>query len=120
MTTALPYPYGRFFGERWDAPRVEESIQVPTPVGELCLHCEEPIEEGDRGVLMPYIDAGMNTHVRAVHMECDLRAVLGGIAHLERRCTCYGGTDHDDNNMTRRESALATLAFIERRRGKPL
>ncbi|MGB6163616.1 MAG: hypothetical protein WCF33_20690 [Pseudonocardiaceae bacterium] len=70
----------RFFGPRWDAPRVDNATHVPTPVGERCLHCEEPIEAVDRGLLMTVVgtdDAGnWTTESRPAHLECDLRSTL--------------------------------------------
>ena len=32
----------QFFGRRADAPRWDDATEILTPVGELCLHCEEP------------------------------------------------------------------------------
>jgi hypothetical protein len=36
---------------------------------------------------------------------------MGSKAHLEQRCTCYGGQDHDDPNMTAREEAIWVLNY---------
>jgi len=45
-----------YFGPRWDAPLLDENAeQVPTPVGEVCFGCNEPIREADRGLLRSYV-----------------------------------------------------------------
>jgi hypothetical protein len=67
-----------YFGPRWDAPVVDHAQQVPTPVGLACYDCEEPVVEGDRGLLR----GG-----RPVHAECDLRRVMG---HQVGYCSCTG------------------------------
>jgi hypothetical protein len=75
-----PAPGGSpFFGERWDAPAVEDAVQVPTPVGEVCQYCGEPIAAGDRGwVRAPQVWA---------HTECEM---LGIVGHLYGVCSCSG------------------------------
>jgi hypothetical protein len=97
----------RFFGPRWDAPRVDNA----TPVGERCPHCEEPIEPDDRGLLMTVVgtdDAGnWTTESRPAHLECDLRSTL---SHLYRQCPCYA------RHPSIRAEAQATLAAINARR----
>lgn len=81
-----------YFGSPWDAPFIAPARQVPTPVGESCLGCEEPIVEGDRGVLMPLAhvgDDGQPAHrMAAEHRECFLLGVLG---HLAGQCYCHDG-----------------------------
>lgn len=76
-------------------------MQVPVPVGELCLFCDEPIEAGDRGEMMAYINAA-----RPVHVECGFRQVMGGPAHVKGTCSCQGGSDEPDLGMTHREASL--------------
>ena len=44
----------RWFGETWLAPVCDPRAHVPTPVGERCLDCRVTIEQGDRGVTIPY------------------------------------------------------------------
>lgn len=112
-----------WFGEPWGAggPAYicsSEADHIPTPVGSICLYCEEPIEEGDSGVTTPYIDAGTNVHMAAVHVECHLRQGLGGVNHIEGRCLCCGGDqDPDPPGLTAREAAIAAVAAFERREG---
>jgi hypothetical protein len=120
-----------WFGESWDAPMCEPGAHAPTPVGVLCMSCEEPIEEGDRGVMMPQggldelaarLDPlGLVTvgSVRGVaqHLECQLRSVLGSVGHIEGRCSCVGGDFEDPPGLTPREAAIAAVAAWERRYG---
>lgn len=108
----LPGSGTLFFGPRWDAPRVDHATQVDTPVGEVCLHCEEPIEAGDRGLLTPALlpnvtDGGFGWVVRTIHLECDLRAVL---SHTMRQCRCFA------QHPTLRAEARATLAALNEQR----
>lgn len=101
-----------FFGEPWPSGVCENARQRPTPVGELCLWCDEPIEDGQQGVFISaFGENGAVEHPE--HRECALRSVLGGVAHLERRCTCFGGGAHDDDDMTPRESALAAWQWVQ-------
>lgn len=80
-----------FFGERWDAPAVDDATQVPTPVGQPCLaECGDVIAEGDRGFLrgvVRMVDGELVGSVEPVHAECDLRSVMG---HQVGVCPCKG------------------------------
>lgn len=97
-----------FFGEPWPSGVCDYGVQVPTPIGELCLHCDEPIEEGQQGTFMFDLHGGR----RPTHRECSLRSVLGGIAHMRRTCSCFGGTDDPDGGMPYRRSALLVWAYV--------
>jgi hypothetical protein len=48
--------------------------RVPTPVGEPCLYCQEPIKESDCGILMPHM--GETVSDKPWHIIC-LRKSLG-------------------------------------------
>lgn len=103
-----------FFGERWDAPVVDDAIQVPTPVGEHCLHCVEPIEDGDCGFVQAMADLGPDGEMVErrcfTHAECDLRGVLGhqvGVCH----CTGYDAS---------RATAKLVWQRVSEQRGRPL
>ena len=98
-----------FFGQRWDAPAFDEAREVPTPVGEVCLFCEEPVSAGDSGTHMAYVGAE-GPGVRAVHIECFLRQSLGSLSHLTLRCSCYGGTEHEGHD---RDSARQVKKWLE-------
>jgi hypothetical protein len=95
-----------WFGRHLDAPAYEDAPEVEVPLGATCLGCGELVDEYDAGITMPYVDAGFEVQRCAYHVECHLRSVLGGVAHLERRCSCYGGKDHDGHS---REEARALL-----------
>ena len=41
-----------YFGEPWPSGVCDNGIQVPTPVGELCILCGTPIQDGDQGSFM--------------------------------------------------------------------
>lgn len=99
-----------WFGDPWPSyvcydenDRLLEEMRKPVPVGEDCLLCEEPFEEGHSGTAMPTADQG-GCQVRHVHKECSLRQVLGPPEHLDGECRCRepGGT-----GRTYREEALA-------------
>jgi len=79
-----------FFGERWDAPIVDDARQIPTPVGATCYHCGETVVDGDRG-LMRAVGRLVNDELVAsgepIHAECDLIGVSG---HTMGVCHCTG------------------------------
>jgi hypothetical protein len=114
----------RYFGEpypsrEYPAPMFEDGIEVPTPIGEPCLRCDEPIDEDDRGVLMPYLAADGKAHMVAFHFECHVRSTIGSVKHQRGECGCATGdfqTDDDAEYPTRREAARAALAELERLR----
>ena len=69
----------------------------------VCEYCDEPIQPGE----------GENdVGGRAFHAECFFRMVMGCVAHIEKRCSCFvpGSNDHDPEGMTRREAARAAFA----------
>ncbi len=74
-----------------------------------CLHCDEPITGPVEWIpLVTARGAGM----RARHPECAMRMVIGGLNHLQGRCTCCGGTEPPDPpGMTHREAALAAADY---------
>lgn len=102
----------KFFGERWDAPAFDDAEEVPTPVGSSCLTCGEPILMGESGITMPaYLNGGVS--IEPMHIECHLRQMLGCVAHLEERCSCHGGDEHDGFD---REAARAVMRWVQARR----
>lgn len=118
--------YRGWFGEPWGAggpaPVCDDPAErVETPVGVDCLWCDEPIEDGDSGIITPYVDAATNVHRAALHVECHLRQVIGGVNHIEGRCLCCGGReDPDPPGLTNREAAIAAVAALERREGQAI
>jgi hypothetical protein len=120
-----------WFGESWGAPMCEDAPHVTTPVGALCLHCEEPVRADDRGVTVP--QCGLDDLARrldperllapsrvALHLECHLRDTVGSVGHIEGRCSCVGGDEEDPPGLSRREAAVAAVAAWERRYGSQM
>lgn len=110
-----------YFGTRWDAPRVDDAIRVDTPIGALCLHCGEPIAEDDRGIMTTCVrlrDDSPVATTEPVHMECDVRASLGGIDHWRGTCFCATGVVSAPFPGTYREEALLVLAELNAHRAQ--
>lgn len=84
-----------------------QMVKVPTPVGELCLLCEEVIQPDDSGQMTVAISGTMEEpHARVVaqHREC---MSLGVVGHSVGLCTC---TDYE--GMSLREAALEAMRRI--------
>lgn len=63
-----------------------------------CIWCDEGIHASDRRAPEP----------QAMHWECGLRSVVGGLNHLNGQCSCCGGAlPPDPDGMTRRQAARA-------------
>jgi hypothetical protein len=111
-----------WFGEPWwsyicydeDGQLIAE-MRKPFPVGENCLHCDEPFSEeaGDSGQAMPCMKADRTGGIRHVHKECQFMEVAGPLAHHERTCRCYGGETAATPGMTRRQEALEVWRRLE-------
>jgi hypothetical protein len=96
----------KWFGVSWGAPMNEECPNVPPPVGERCVHCEEGIVAADSGVI--YANGPV------AHRNCFLRGVSGSLAHIMKQCSCYvpGSECGDPPNMTRRQAADEVAKFL--------
>ena len=72
-----------------------------------CQWCKERIK---RSEVDPLVQTPM-------HRECAFRSIMGSLAHIERRCSCFvkGAPETDPPEMTRREAAKAALAAWERK-----
>lgn len=66
-----------------------------------CDYCGEKILPGERA-----LTEGSN-----FHHECLFRAGAGSLGHLQKRCSCHGGTEEDPPGLTRRQAAAAALAY---------
>lgn len=109
------------FGGSWTADGGHD-VAVPTPVGQPCLWCGEPIAEGDQGQVMPVVQGdGRGAVLRPAHRECVLRSVMGSVAHMEGRCSCFGGDDPDDvdGGSGWRREGLALDAWLRRNAAWP-
>lgn len=105
-----------WFGKSWGAPVCEPATHAPTPVGEPCLWCDEPIVADDDGVLIVHL-ADNGPSLRPQHIECFERSITGGVNHLMKQCECCGGTlPPDPPNLTRRQAAAAASRLYALRR----
>jgi hypothetical protein len=64
-----------------------------------CEWCGEPVLAGERN----------HVGFKDMHVECGFRAVIGSVAHVLRRCSCYmsDSTLSDPPGLTKREAARA-------------
>jgi len=104
----------KIFGPLPWGPALDRSVPfVPTPVGQVCSWCAEPILAGDEGSLLPHRPKGAPPVDRPIHKECQARTVLGSVAHQAEACCCYGGKGEDDPALSKRDAARAALAYCE-------
>lgn len=76
----------------------------------VCPHCNEPVMPWERR-------ERYCNDVRWYHWECFARPILGSVAHIEKRCSCFvpGATEGDDPALTPRQAALASVeAYLKR------
>ena len=111
-----------WFGEPWPSRRLRAPIcecdahQVPTPVGDLCLLCDESVDEDDQGVMTMFVTAeGTAAGPRPIHIECQTRNTVGNLHHLLGHCT-HIGECNEMSTQTFRQEALAVWAYLERQR----
>jgi hypothetical protein len=81
----------------------------------ICIFCEESITAEDNGIATPFvrvIDGKTVADVGHVHKECQARAAMGSVAHLEHRCSCYG-IEEKEFPGTYREEALIVWSIIQ-------
>jgi hypothetical protein len=73
---------------------------------DVCPWCDEALQEGDAAALM---NGGK------MHIECFVREIVGSVAHQEKRCDHFGGSDDcDEKHATRREAARAAHVYFKR------
>ena len=109
----------QWFGHSWGAPICREGSKVEVPVGEPCLWCSEAITADDQGVSTPYLgEIGTDWCMRPMHLDCQLRSILGGINHQRGDCTCCGGVmPPDPPELTLREAARQAANYRAPRTG---
>lgn len=66
----------QYFGKPWDAPVCKDTRQALTPIGAPCLDCGRPIEEGDRGYLIPFARTDGPATIEVHHRVCFHRQVV--------------------------------------------
>src|SRR5215471_14392929 len=74
----------------------------------VCYHCEEQIEPAEVDQYCANVP---------MHHECAFRSIVGSVAHIEQRCSCYvpGSTESDPPGMSKRQAAkLALCVYRER------
>jgi len=107
----------KYFGKPYDAPVYIAVNCAPTPVGQQCLWCGEPIGLRDAGFMLPFVGDDKVSEV-PYHRACLLREILGSLSHVKRQCSCYvpGATCTctDPPEMTLREAAEAVVEYMER------
>lgn len=95
---------------------------VNPPIGELCTWCREPIASGEYGITLPHIsrnaDGTYSSVDRPLHDECNVRSLIGSLAHQTGACTCAdpNSPHHDPPGLTRREAAKAAASLFRRSR----
>lgn len=101
-----------WFGKKWDSGLCDDCEPIDVPVGVECCHCSEIIEAGDTGI--------MYANGPVAHRNCFLRATIGSVAHIRRRCSCFvpGSTEDDPPGMTRRQAADAAVGLYEKLGGR--
>lgn len=75
------------FGDWERSPRADDADFIETPVGQKCLLCGEPVQEGDTGEMMAtlgLLDVN-GTGVSPCHREC---LILNTVGHLVGVCNC--------------------------------
>jgi hypothetical protein len=110
----------KWFGKSWGAECCTPEDHVPVPVGEPCENCGEAIEDGDQGfstaVIGTPLDVQQTVKTIHYHHDCFLVQVVGTLGHQAGRCSCYGGTESNPPELTRREAATAAVRAYQMRR----
>ena len=100
-----------YFGEPWPSGVCDCGRKVATPIDDVCLYCDEAIEDGDQGFFVLSVRRDGIGSV-PVHRECGLCDAMGGIGHVtDHEHWCVGvGDPHA--GLSYRDSALATWNWI--------
>lgn len=111
-----------WFGDEWPSSMLPDVLGVDlaqhseVPIGIPCTWCREEIVATDHGLWIAILITLDDPQIHPVHTECRFRSIVGGLAHLEERCLCYGGTVEDSAHpgMTDREEAIAVWRRFHR------
>jgi hypothetical protein len=102
----------QWFGKEWfGTPMAMDCPHIEVPVGDKCVHCEERFVLEDSG--MKYA----SSKGPYAHRNCFLRQIIGSVAHVERRCSCFvaNAGEGDPIGMTPRQAADAAVAAWQAR-----
>lgn len=100
------------------ATRLDMGDLAATPVGTSCAWCDDPIVEGDKGVIMPFLGLADDPRREIpYHWDCNIRAVVGSVAHQNKQCSCFvpGAGCGDDPALTKRQAANAAVVLFQSR-----
>jgi hypothetical protein len=75
-----PIPSRGWFGKDWGARVCRTTPHLPTPLGEVCHECEQPVLDGECGVILPYHPTYGLQSRSPFHLKCLLHNL--GIDHL--------------------------------------
>lgn len=75
----------RWFGSPWGAPVCASDLQIPTPIGKICVRCNVEFNAEDRGFVMPSIDAYGRISEESYHFHCLLDAFGLGVEQARLR-----------------------------------
>ncbi len=123
----MPEVVVEFFGERWDAPRLDQDEgrcvrQIPTPTGQTCVYCTEPVVDGDRGLMVWWGSIEERGRLRTtrtpVHAECEMRTVMGSPAHLNGTCYCATGRPDPEPVGSYRDEAREVWRIMNTKRSR--
>lgn len=69
----------QWFGDSWGAPCCDPNDHAPTPVGQACMHCREPIKLGDQGLIHAVghfnEERPLTWTMEPTHVDCYLRTI---------------------------------------------
>jgi len=83
-------------------------------IGTECVYCKEPLEAGDLVLPVNMVIDGV-AEQRLEHRNCGLRRMIGSVAHVQKRCSCYieGATETDPPELTKRQAADLAVELWE-------
>lgn len=76
---------------------------------DVCPWCGETVDDWEHSEMRAFVDAAGISSMRATHLACSLRSIVGSVGHQRGTCSCFGGTEEDPPGLTKREAARAAL-----------